>query len=72
MADGAVVFITDSIEAGDSTSPFVDRNGPDCHEPCTGFREPVRFMGCTWNPGQQGNDRRTTEPVVRLIETLRS
>jgi hypothetical protein len=28
MADGAVVFITDSIESGSQTAPTVHRNGP--------------------------------------------
>lgn len=33
MADGAVVFITDSIEAGDSRAPMVWRNGMNIGPP---------------------------------------
>ena len=47
MADGAVVFITDSVEAGDSQSAqVVDRTPGGSWWVAAGFGEPVRPVGC--------------------------
>jgi prepilin-type N-terminal cleavage/methylation domain-containing protein/prepilin-type processing-associated H-X9-DG protein len=44
MADGAVVFITDSIEAGDQTAPTVHRNGPATYT-AAGSESPYGLWG---------------------------
>ena len=63
MADGAVVFITDSIESGNQTAPTVHRKwSPDLHG--TWFCQPLRTVGCTWYQSQSRTDRRAVEPVI--------
>jgi prepilin-type processing-associated H-X9-DG protein len=44
MADGAVIFITDSIEAGDQTAPTVHRNGPPTYT-APGAKSPYGLWG---------------------------
>ncbi len=60
MGDGAVVFITDSIEAG-------NKNCAAGIEPCrfaaSGKQEPLRPVGCNGISGCIGSDSRAAEPV---------
>ena len=49
MGDGAVVFLTDSIECGDTSRPTIRlRKGPAKPRET---REPVWFMGCPLHTG---------------------
>ncbi|MEL6104778.1 MAG: DUF1559 domain-containing protein [Planctomycetota bacterium] len=45
MGDGAVIFITDSVEAGDQTEPTVCRNGPAGFENIAGVQSPYGLWG---------------------------
>ena len=55
MSDGAVIFITDSIEAGDSTVGNVVWNGTDVR--VSRKTKPLWLMGRSRDTGQQGNHR---------------
>ena len=44
MADGAVIFITDSIEAGDQFAPSIHRNGPPTYT-APGSQSPYGLWG---------------------------
>ncbi len=67
MADGAVVFLTDSIEAGDSTAmPVRLGNVPPNAVP--GAQSPYGLWGCARYPSQQRNDRRTAQPVILVVD----
>ena len=61
MADGAVIFITDSIEAGNRNHGDVWRNGMGNRQP--GSESPSWTVGSAWDSRQQRNDRGTTEPI---------
>ena len=58
MGDGAVVFMTDSVEAGDSTAPMVWRNGTGAAAP--GSRSPYGLWGAL---GTKGNK----EPIEEQL-----
>ena len=65
MGDGAVIFMTDSVEAGDSRAPMVWLNGMNVGPPSNfpGSDKPVWTLGRTGYTCQLRNDRRTTQPV---------
>ena len=68
MGDGAVVFITDSIEAGDQTAAPIgatgDFNGWAINRP--GKKSPYGLWGARKQRRQRDNQR-AVEPIVRLI-----
>ena len=70
MGDGAVVFITDSIEAGDQNSVPV-RIGNVYPDPAAGAPKPVRLVGSPRYASQPRVDRRTTQPVGNVVLRLR-
>ncbi len=45
MGDGAVIFMTDSVEAGDQTQPTVCRNGPSPWVNIAGVQSPYGLWG---------------------------
>ena len=57
MGDGAVVFMTDSVESGDSRAPSVHARN------VFGSQEPVRSLGCLGDSSDGRNRRRAAQPI---------
>ena len=57
MGDGAVIFITDSIESGDDRAP-VEYRSDNTHQNGVGERSPYGFFGAPWNTVLEKKHRR--------------
>ena len=70
MGDGAVIFMTDSVEAGNSHGPTVYTNVGGASSSAIvsttvpGCQSPFGLWGCPGNPSQQRNGSRAVESVA--------